>query len=714
MAGLALVLMLTALAEPEAPQQAASSHADEPVVLDDVEVLAQRGRALVDPEVELDGAEIDALGAYDIGEVIRRLTEDQALGDAPMVIVNGRRMADPGVFSSFPPDALMRVEVLPPQAGALYGADDPSRRVVNIVLQRQFSSLDGRARLRRPTAGGLSNASVDLRRSSIVDTRTRQLSLQADRNTALRAGERNLTRTDAAGGEAATLRPASDTLAVNLSETASLGDWAASLRAGARIQETRSVSLRAGDAVESRRRSRGVTMTGGLNGDLAGWSTQLTLNGGLSEADQSGLSPSRSRQQSISANLGIGRPLFQLPAGPLNANLSGQVSRSRSITDSAGSRRTFSGRASGLNGSLSIPLARRSGETGGGLAGDLSLSLGANLNETDSGRGEGLNAGLAWAPWSKLRINGTWSTSTRSLEDDQRFEPEYFGDPVVVFDFRTGEAVEVLPILGGNPDLRPPSSDRIGLTASAGPFTAWKLQGGVNLQRAEAVDGVGSLPDPTPELEAAFPERFQRDADGRLVSIDQRPINLSGTLAETLSSNLGFSLPLGRGVASADAGRAGALRIALNHSWQLRNTTRIHEGLPEMDRLAGDGGGVSRQTLGVSADLRRGRWGVNAAARWRDGYRIRRDSGRDGPDDLRIEPFSTIDLRFNYRFERDLPTRGSGTRRGVGLQLDLEVANLLDVRPKASLGDGRPALGYGRNDQDPVGRTIRLTLKRRF
>ena len=95
---------------------------------------------------------------------------------------------------------------------------------------------------------------------------------------------------------------------------------------------------------------------------------------------------------------------------------------------------------------------------------------------------------------------------------------------------------------------------------------------------------------------------------------------------------------------------------------------------------------------------------------------MRRDSGRDGQDDLRVGAFSAVDLKFSYRFERDLPGEGQGgpARRGSGLLLELEVANLLDARPDALLGDGRPAPGYGRDDQDPVGRTIAVTLKRRF
>ena len=46
--------------------------------------------------------------------------------------------------------------------------------------------------------------------------------------------------------------------------------------------------------------------------------------------------------------------------------------------------------------------------------------------------------------------------------------------------------------------------------------------------------------------------------------------------------------------------------------------------------------------------------------------------------------------------------------------MELEVENLFDARPDATLGDGRAAPGYGRDDQDPLGRVVRLTLSHRF
>ena len=160
----------------------------EPVRVEDVIVLGRRGSTSLIPEIELGEAEIDALGVYDIGEVIRRIAQDLGF-DAPIVLVNGRRALNQADFTGFPPDALARVEALPPEAGAIYGTD-PSRRVVNIVLQREFKSRDGLLKGARPSAGGRSSLAADVRQSEIEDAATRQFGIQISRDTRLRAEER--------------------------------------------------------------------------------------------------------------------------------------------------------------------------------------------------------------------------------------------------------------------------------------------------------------------------------------------------------------------------------------------------------------------------------------------------------------------------------------------------------------------------------------------
>ncbi|MET4898746.1 hypothetical protein RN629_16620 [Sphingomonadaceae bacterium jetA1] len=441
------------------------------------------------------------------------------------------------------------------------------------------------------------------------------------------------------------------------------------------------------------------------------------MTGQVSATRQSGLSDTDSSQQSLGGTLSANRKLLTLPAGPVIVNLFTQASRSRTTTMIGGAEQAFSGHNVNLGATLSVPLWRTPSPGQGSVVshalGSLSATLGGNVRQTDAGQGKGVNAGLSWLPLGKFRLTGNWSRSTDSVSDAQRFAPEYYGAPITVFDFVTGQSAEVLPILGGTPDLRPPRFDRVALSALAGPFLPWNVAGSVSLQRSNAANSAGPLPAVTPELEAAFPDRFRRDATGRLTAIDQRPINFASTRTESLASNLGASFPLGE---AAPGKPRGTLRLTLNHNLQLRNVTTIHASLPPMNRLVGDGGGVPRQQLDVQVDGRRGAWGLNMAARWRSGYRTRRDTGRDSAGDLRVSPVGTIDLRFSYVLQRAIRPSQSGVtpRRGAGIQFGLDVINVFDARPGASLGDGRPAPGYGRDDQDPVGRAVRLFARSRF
>lgn len=687
-----------------------SAEGQDALRLEDVLVVGRRGAARVPPEAELGLDEIDNLGAYDIGEAIARISRSLGFDAPPLLIVNGRQVVNPGDFTGFPPDALVRVEVLPRQAAAIYG-EEPTRRVLNIVLQPEFRSRDGFLKVSRPTAGGTSSLSADARQSEIQDNDTRQFGIQISRDTSLRSEERPDYILDHRGSEGVTLRPARDGVTANVSMTGALGGWSSSLSATARVQDDRFTAPFGGQVVETERSSRNLGVSGGVSGDALGWSVRLGLQGQVSGASQDGIADTRSHGVSAAAELTVDRTLIDLPAGPVLTTLSGRYARSRNVNEVEAGRTRLSTQALDLRGSLAIPLSRSSQGEGGLKWGDVSATLGATLTGLydDAGHGDGLNAGLTWSPGRKVSFNSLWSMSTDSPAGPLRFDPVYHGLPRVVFDFRTGEAVEILPLLGGNPALKAQTSRAFSLSASAGPFTSWNVLGRVGFQSMSTTDGFGAVPDPTPALEAAFPERFIRDANGRLSIIDQRLINLGSTRMETLSSGMNLNLPAGEG--------RGSWQIGLNHTWQLSSVATLREGLPEIDRLAGDGGGMPRHQVSLQVNGRYGKLGVNASARWLDASRTRRDLGRDGPDDIRRAPFTALDLKLSYTVEPSASSDDPAaprSRRYDGLRLELELDNLLDARPEARLGDGRPAPGYGRDSQDPLGRVVRVTLSRRF
>ena len=704
----------------QAEVQIAAQSLDEPVRVDDVDVRARRGAARVPPETELDGAEIDALGAWDVGEVLQRLNETLGGGGASMVIINGKRVANPGVFSGFPPDALVRAEVLPPGAAALYGGA-PGQRVINLVLQRRFSSHDLRIVGGRPTQGGTSSLSGDLRRSAIAGENTQQWGARLSRDTSLRAEERDRdiewVGGEGPGPDAVTLRPRVDLAAANLNLTRSFGAWSGVFSLNGQTRKSHSVAPFGADVVEIGLRSERLGAALGFNGQMVGWSVQTNLNAQASRAREDGISDRRSESQSIGLALTADRTLMDLFAGPMVANIAANLSENRSVVDQNRARTVVDFNAREARASLTATLSKANGETWSGrVLGDLLATVGGGARASSAGGGDEVSGVVAWTPRKGLLLNATWSASTDGVPEAQRFEPVYYGPPVVVFDFMSGEAVEVLPLRGGNPDLQSPKSENLSLTAAVGPLTSWSLSANLGYQRLESSNGIGSLPNLTAEVEAAFPDRFQRDGDGRLLSVDYRPLNLRSTLTEGLTTSLNFNLPRPPGGARSEAT---ILRVALSHSFRLRSTVALLAGQPDLDRLKGDGGGISRRDARILVDARRGRWGVNASARWQGGFRTRSSTGQDGPRDLITEPFTAVDMKFSFQMTsstgRTSPGEGGPQRRrSGGLQLALEIENLLDARPGAHMGDGSPAPGYGRDVQDPIGRTVRLSLQRRF
>src|SRR5690606_17062839 len=67
-----------------------------------------------------------------------------------------------------------------------------------------------------------------------------------------------------------------------------------------------------------------------------------------------------------------------------------------------------------------------------------------------------------------------------------------------------------------------------------------------NYTRTETEGSIASFPTITPELEAALPERFTRDLDGNLLSIDARPPTFQKAEQQEIRWGLNFSTAFGK------------------------------------------------------------------------------------------------------------------------------------------------------------------------
>ena len=683
-----------------------TSALDEPYVVDDVEVRGRRGRALVPAEIELSGIEIDAFGAWDVGEVIQRMLETYGAGNAPLVLVNGKKISNAAAFTSFPPDALVRAEILPAEASSLYGGS-PSQRVINLVLKNQYLSHDGRLVAGKPTQGGMSSLAAEMRRSSISGENTLQIAARLSRDTALRAEERERDRPDTSS-----IRPAVDHSALNLSATIPLRDWSSSLTLNGQTRRSTG-RLRIGDQlVDHLRQQDSAGGTVGISGTALGWQVQVNANGHISRSSEVGLGQIDSQQRIWGVSASLGRTAFADRSVPVTANFNTSFSEIQSDLSRGDNPSTTRFDTWETRVSLSVPLSSPS-RTLAGL-GELTATLGGSLRDSGSSDGDEVNLAINWKPIQKLRLNGFWSASSDSVAGNLMSEPLYNDLPRVVFDFRTGQAVEIIPLLGGNPDLTQPSSERFSVTASMGPFTRWGIQAVLGYQRDISTNSVASLPDVTEDIESVYPERFVRDADGKLISVDYRPLNVGSNVTEGLNTNVTFNLPR----SSGGARTANIFRVSLNHSYRVKSLLSLTKGLPELDRLQGDGGGIPSHDARLIIDARKGVLGLNLTSRWQGGYRTRQLKGTNSDRDLIVDDLATVDLTLSYHmnapFRNGSPPGEVPNRHSSGFQINLQITNLFDTRPSAALGNGDAAPGYGRDYQDPIGRTFRLSLQRRF
>jgi hypothetical protein len=94
----------------------------------------------ITPDRSYDQASISAYGDDTVGAVLGQIMAQQGDGaEPPVVLVNGKLVANLADISDFPPEAVSRLDVLPRGSGARFGGSS-TQRVYNIALRRTFAS----------------------------------------------------------------------------------------------------------------------------------------------------------------------------------------------------------------------------------------------------------------------------------------------------------------------------------------------------------------------------------------------------------------------------------------------------------------------------------------------------------------------------------------------------------------------------------------------
>lgn len=732
-----------------------SAESDNP---DEIVVTAtRRGEAAVAVEAEFGEDEISSRGADNVRDLIKRLAPYIGeSGDDPLILINGKPAGFDQSILHFPAEALERLAVLKPEAAAYYG-EPAGKPVINLVLKQKFSMLNADVGFNFATAGGRYGGTFAAGRSAINGDTRWNAQAQVGGDSALLRSERFGFREVAGDGSSVdrnrfeTLEGARRTGSLALGLTRPLGDFGASV--GLNVNRTSEKGLRGlpivgGEPLRERAlrnnneaTSLGATIT--LNGKIASWRTNLSLNysrnwarsllesevylsptGGRDEGEDADFNPyepfeigsilarqSKTQGEILSLRLSAQKSIMKLPAGPLTWSINSSVTQSRSqgqqndagVTDGPSSLSGATFRQMNVQSSISIPITRR-GKTSVDWLGDLSASISASFETLSNSRSRKRFGGsVFWTPFPLAELRGSLDFAGSAPSADQISGP-LVSSVVRVFDYQRQEVSEPIWITGGNPELKLGRRQSLTLASKIKPFGNEFFVLNVTYRQIVAKGGIASFPELTPAIERAFADRISRDADGRLIRVDARALNLEKETDQELSSS--FALRWDQGSTAAEDPLQFA--ISIGHRWKLNSRLEVGSGVPPIDQLRDSG--QPRHSLIVDASLGKRGIGLNLSGNWGSPSHLR--SGAEGAPTYDFRP--AWNFAASAFFEPERFMAGSSTSFLKGVKISVDVQNVLDGYRRVLLEDGSVPAGYSRYEIDPVGRVAKLTLRKQF
>lgn len=745
----------------------------------EVVVTGQRPRGSVigdiPPAQTLEPLDIRAFGASNIGELLQTLEPQVSSGrgredKGPVVLLNGKRVSSFAEIARIPTEAIERMEVFPEELALKYGyrAD---QKVVNIVTFERFSSRVGQLSYAVPTEGGRDSAGFNANLLRISgDTRT-NLDVDYNRSGSLLESERGISQVAATPGSGRfrTLLPATRRFALNGTVGGEwLGGVSSTLNGRFELNESRNLlGLGMDGALERDIDTRTAHLGTAHSGPAGKWLWFLTANYDRTRTNTftkvgdpaHALDEARAVNAVADADLVLSGPLLNLPAGPITTSLrAGGEMRNfsgRSFRGGVEQRTKLSRDSIGAQVNLDLPIASRSRKTLAWL-GDLSANANLAFEEfSDFGTLRRLGYGLTWSPVPGLSLIASATNEEGAPTMEQLGAPLLITPNVRTFDFTRGEVADITRVFGGNPGLRSDDRRVFKLGLNAKPFSKTDLTISVDYIATRINDPITAFPIATPEIEAAFPELFERNADGRLVRIDSRPLNFERSDQKQLRWGVNFTRPLGKVPAhlrnsrsrvvsggadlrsalppgaiiiKSEPGSAEArqfenassrLTISVNHKLNLADQISVGEGGPVLDLLDGasvDGrGGRPRHEIEFQATAFKRGLGARLQVSWQSATAVRAQSagvaGSSG--DLTFASHASVNINLfanlaDHFGGEEAPDWLKRTRLALGIN------NLLNSRPQVRDEAGSIPFIYQPAYLDPLGRVLSFSLRKVF
>lgn len=447
-----------------------------------------------------------------------------------------------------------------------------------------------------------------------------------------------------------------------------------------------------------------------------------------------------STTQGADASGNISGAPVTLPAGDVRLSatagydwqsIEGTSARSGTVTETDLSRSTAF-----IRGNADIPITSVRDDVLAGI-GDLSVNLNAGYRElSDFGGLTEYGYGLRWEPVEDI------SFLASVIGEEAAPSLSQLGDPVIVtpnvrtFDIARGETVLIDQTTGGNPNL--PAEDRrdLKLTLNWNPGGERDRQFTVEYVRNHSENVASSFPLLTPAIEAAFPGRVTRAADGTLIALDARPVAFSEVDAERLRYGINLRGSFGedeeeggrgrrgqRGDGPPDPSRmfgrggpsGGRWSFSIFHNWSLEETVLIRDGVPELDLLGGDaiaGTPIARHSVEAEGGVFWNGFGLRADANYTGSARVD-GSELPGATDLFYGDLYTLDLRLFANLDQQ-QSLVEAVPFLAGSRLSLDIENVFGGIRRVEDSTGEVPLSFQPAYLDPQGRFIELSFRKRF
>jgi hypothetical protein len=421
----------------------------------------------------------------------------------------------------------------------------------------------------------------------------------------------------------------------------------------------------------------------------------------------------------------VNGPVAKLPAGDLSAIAEAELSWNRLRSDSSFStfnNGTFKRNEQRVRGAVDVPITSSDGF--GAAAGDISASFEyAHGHFSDAPSVDHFTYGLTWEPRPILRLHGSIDTTSLPAAIQTIGGPLIVTQDVRTFDPLTGDTVDVTQITGGNPSLLPEKTTTRTVSALVRLVPKINLQLNAEYADLDLRNYVSALPEASAAVMLAFPDRFIRDPNGVLTTVDLRPVNFQSHREERLRWGFSMNLKLGGKVVTTAAangrrprshiGRSTTIQVTANHTMVFHDEILIRPNLDPVDLLGGGaigiGGGRVRHQFDATASLNNGGLGARVAILWRGPSELTtRVNGAS--DTLRFSSLLGVNLRVFADTRRFWP-HSTWAR---GFRISLDAINVTNKRQSVRDSFGATPLQYQPAYRDRLGRSIELEIRKVF